>query len=63
MINTSPVKFMMNDLLCHLGSGSLISLLDKTSIALISKKICLEAVAIQVQLCRDRNVQCHGSWQ
>ena len=48
MINTSPMNFMTNDLLCHLGSGSLISLLDKISIALISEKICLEAVAIQV---------------
>ena len=48
MINTSPMNFMTNDLLCHLESGSLISLLDKISIAPISEKICLEAVAIQV---------------
>ena len=48
MINTSPMNFMTNDLLCHLGSGSLISLLDKISIAPISEKICLEAVAIHV---------------
>ena len=48
MINTSPMNFMTNDLLCHLESGSLSSLLDKISIAPISEKICLEAVAIQV---------------
>ena len=42
------MNFMTNDLLCHLESGSLISLLDKISIAPISEKICLEAVAIQV---------------
>lgn len=63
MGNTSTVAFMLNDLLCHLGSWSLISFLDKMSIAPVSGRIYWEADPIQVPFCRNRNVQGHGSWQ